>query len=324
MLTELKIENFRLFKDLKIDGLKQVNLFAGKNNSGKTALLEALRIMAAKEDLSVIEYILQQRGYNSNNFWEAYSELFFRPELQKHSIVNDTLTLTINDFHIRRTKRGEKNIMYQLSTNGVHTDFSTLKSNIHSPQPLFPRDTAVFVPFGANNYFPLEQLWDSIVLTPKEDQVMEILKESILPDLVRLDVKPDRTLVRLKGENKPVPLKSLGDGAQRILVVAVALVSAKDNLLLLDEIEAGLHYSVLEKLWAIIFKYAKELNVQVFATTHSSDAVKSFTYLLEEPENREQGAFFRLQNNLKSGLIEAIPYDLEKLELSLEANIEPR
>lgn len=39
MLTQLKIQNFRLFKHLHIEGLRRINLFAGKNNSGKTALL---------------------------------------------------------------------------------------------------------------------------------------------------------------------------------------------------------------------------------------------------------------------------------------------
>lgn len=323
MLTHLTIQNFRLFKHLHIEGLRRINLFAGKNNSGKTALLEALRIMAAGEDLSVMEYILQQRGRQSANSWEAYDPLFYRPALQS-TLGSDSLFIQINNFKLERVGRGGKDTFYNSRLRGNSKNINQLRNNNPLPNPLFPRDAAVFIPFSTNDYFPLERLWESIVLTPKEDQVMNILKESILPTLVRLDVKPDRTLVRLEGEDKPLPLKSLGDGAQRMLLIAVALVSAKDNLLLLDEIEAGLHYSVLEKLWAVIFRYAEQLNVQVFATTHSSDAIKSFTYLMEQPGNREQGAFFRLQADRKSGETEAIAYDLEQLELSLEANLEPR
>lgn len=325
MLTQLKIQNFRLFKHLHIEGLRRINLFAGKNNSGKTALLEALRIMAAGEDLSVMEYILEQRGRQTANFWEAYDPLFYRPALQS-SLSGQPVPFRINDFGIDRAAKGEKSTDYSLLIKGNRQDLNHLRNNSRFPLPgkLQPNDTAVFIPFGANDFFPLERLWESIVLTPKEDQVINILKESILPTLVRLDVKPDRTLVRLEGESKPLPLASLGDGAQRMLLIAVALVSAKDNLLLLDEIEAGLHYSVLEKLWAVIFRYADQLNVQVFATTHSSDAIKSFTYLLEQPGNREQGAFFRLQTDRQTGHTEAIAYNLDQLELSLESNLEPR
>ena len=41
MLTRLKIENFRCFRQWVIDPLKRINLICGKNNSGKTTLLEA-------------------------------------------------------------------------------------------------------------------------------------------------------------------------------------------------------------------------------------------------------------------------------------------
>jgi AAA15 family ATPase/GTPase len=102
------------------------------------------------------------------------------------------------------------------------------------------------------------------------------------------------------------------------------LVSAKNNQLLIDEIETGLHYSVLEQLWALIFKYAQALNVQVFATTHSYDAIKTFTYLTENEGNEDQGAYFRLQTNRKTGLVEAISYDAERLESALETESEIR
>jgi len=45
-----------------------------------------------------------------------------------------------------------------------------------------------------------------------------------------------------------------------------ALVNAKDGFLLIDEFENGLHYTVQPKVWELIFKLAKALNVQVFAS----------------------------------------------------------
>ena len=62
MLDSLHIQNYRLFKDLKIEKLGQVNLISGKNNSGKTALLEVLRIWESNFDNTVINNILFERG----------------------------------------------------------------------------------------------------------------------------------------------------------------------------------------------------------------------------------------------------------------------
>jgi len=324
MLNELHIRNFRLFEDLKIEGLKRVNLFAGKNNSGKTALLEALRIMAAEKDVSVVHHILNQRGQPITNYWDAYDPLFNRQALKSAKDFQN-LTININQFQIGRQFKGVKQIEYFIQNDDDSGSRESLNPQANASNlNVSPRDAAVFIPFGATDHFPLEKLWDSIVLTPKEDKVMEIMQATILPNLVRLDVKPDRTLVRLKGEETPLPLKSLGDGAQRMLLIAIALVSAKDNMLLLDEMDAGLHYSVLEKLWEIIFRFAEDLHVQVFATTHSSDAIKTFVYTLEKLDQGDQGAYFRLQNDRKTAQPEVISYDLARMENAMESNLEIR
>jgi predicted ATP-dependent endonuclease of OLD family len=56
----------------------------------------------------------------------------------------------------------------------------------------------------------------------------------------------------------------------------LALLNCKDGVLLLDEFETGLHYSVQEKLWDIIFMLSEKLKIQVFVTTHSNDCINSF------------------------------------------------
>lgn len=47
MLDSLLIRNFRLFKEFRMERLNRVNLFVGKNNSGKSSLLEALQVYAS-------------------------------------------------------------------------------------------------------------------------------------------------------------------------------------------------------------------------------------------------------------------------------------
>ena len=76
MLDSLHIQNYRLFKDLKIEKLGQVNLISGKNNSGKTALLEVLRIWESNFDNTVINNILFERGDYEVNREDSYASLF--------------------------------------------------------------------------------------------------------------------------------------------------------------------------------------------------------------------------------------------------------
>jgi AAA15 family ATPase/GTPase len=326
MINELNIQNFRLFEHFQLKGLKRVNLFVGKNNSGKTALLEALRIMYAGGDDRVMGSILQQRGefieYQNNIADSFFNRTIFKQEsIEKKQIRS----FIVNNVKFIRKFNNDWDIEYQIYVDNELVKSSVLKNIPFSKtQVTIPFDKCVYIPFDSNELFPLSLYWDKIVLTPKEDNVKQILKETILPKIVRLNVNQERILVRLEDEEKPIPLKNLGDGAQRMLFLAVALVNAKDNALLIDEIETGLHYSLMEKTWEIIFKYAQELNIQVFVTTHSQDALIAYNNVLERAQNKEQGAFFRLQPNRKSEQIEAIAYDVEELELALEANLDPR
>jgi AAA15 family ATPase/GTPase len=319
MIDHLHIRNFRLFEDLQLNGLKQVNLFAGKNNTGKTFLLEALRIWAAQGDPTVINHLLAQRGQFTPGWDESYDALFYRPGLAAQK-EDEEFYLTINQLSIYRKKSAQYRTYSQLFWNNTPQE-PALSPNI---PPDYPRGQAIFVPFGKEQSFPIISLWDKIVLTELEDEVEKILKETVLPDLVRLDVNKERTLVRIAGESQPLPLQTFGDGVSRMLMLAVALVSAKNKLLLIDEIEAGLHHSVMDLFWDKIFFYAQQWNIQVFATTHSHDTLKMFTYVLDKSASTGKGTFFRLQQARKTGKIEAVEYALEDLELSLESNLEPR
>ena len=64
MLNSLDIKNYRNLKELRIGSLGRVNLITGKNNTGKSALLEAIAIYATKGDLVLIYQLLGERGEN--------------------------------------------------------------------------------------------------------------------------------------------------------------------------------------------------------------------------------------------------------------------
>jgi len=308
MIKDLHIQNFWLFEDLQIKGLKLVNLIAGKNNTGKTALLEALRIYAAKGDSSVVNNILNNRGMFVPGRSSSYEAIFHvKTSSEKQQ---DADFFVINELRINRKE-------YNISFNN---SYSTRLNADKSAD--FPNDKCVFVPFS-NGEAQLQPIWDKIALTELEDEVIIILNETIDNRIIRVDVKENNTKVRLKDAKTPVPIQSLGDGVKRILLIAMALVSAKGQLLLIDEIESGLHHSVQEQLWELIFKYAAEWNIQTFITTHSEDTIRTFSYVAAKQEYDNQALFVRLQKG-RSGKIEAIAYDTKRLETALDLPTEIR
>lgn len=121
------------------------------------------------------------------------------------------------------------------------------------------------------------------MLTPEEDTLLAALRtiepgiERIAPVGMVRGSFPGRThggvAVKLAGQR--VPIGSLGDGIWRLLGIALSLVKARGGVLLVDEIDTGLHYSVLERMWRLVHETAKRLDVQVFATTHSRDCYES-------------------------------------------------
>jgi len=108
----------------------------------------------------------------------------------------------------------------------------------------------------------------------------------------------------------------------RLLGVVLALVNAKEGLLLIDEIDTGLHYSVQDDIWRLIFETAQKLNVQVFATTHSKDTINSFQRVANQHDS--EGMLLSLRARQKDGMIVAVPYSEDELAIATESDIEVR
>lgn len=90
--------------------------------------------------------------------------------------------------------------------------------------------------------------------------------------------------------------------------------------MLVDEFENGLHWAVQPRVWKIIFRLAKDLNVQVFASTHSKDCVKSFGEIWKQQE--DAGSLHRL--NIVDDGVTVTPYTCETLMDSLDTDVEIR
>ena len=131
-----------------------------------------------------------------------------------------------------------------------------------------------------------------------------------------------RVMVKLSKQEPRVPLKRLGDGVMRLFGIAAALVKSRNGLLLIDEVENGIHYSVHEKLWTMILKAAGEHNIQVVATTHSWDAVMGFANAAENLEMEEASVVVRIERHGKQ--FQAVKYTGDRIKTISEYDIEVR
>ena len=133
------------------------------------------------------------------------------------------------------------------------------------------------------------KLWNNIYLTEFEDDVINII-QIIEPRIKSIGFVDDLRkqgnrvpMVRLSTSKTPVLLSSMGEGMNRMLGIALALVNSKDGLLLIDEIDNGVHYSVQPDLWRLIFEGARRMNVQVFVPLHIAGiALKLFSRQLRK------------------------------------------
>lgn len=383
MLDSLLIKNFRSLECLEVPKLGRVNLMVGKNNSGKSTVLEALRIYAGNAQRPLLEAIAQEHDerYRTRES-EALDEDTLMPfqdffpgrafplddtAIEIGSVVtsDDHLRIshewmeestgepemldgeTISRIRRRYIPKAEVNLFpgelqqVILVRKGDRL-FSPLKLLNGTRRPSSYDLSSVPCSFIPTQFISMDELgdeWDQIVFTEQEAVVKKALLV-IEPDFenltfVRADGYPSspirsrssRTaMVKLKGLDRPVPLNSMGDGMLRVLQLALKLFAAKGGFLLIDEFENGLHYSVQEKVWALLFEVAERHNIQIFATTHSWDCIESFTKVAVARADTD-GVLFRLGRSVRTsdkGRVIATVFDEAALQSITQADVEVR
>ncbi|MDX1906012.1 MAG: ATP-binding protein [Bacteroidia bacterium] len=317
MLTHLHIQNFKCFEDLRIDNLARVNLITGKNNTGKTSLLEAVYVAYGKDNWYKI---LKSRGENASSSnliekFDAHASLFFNRNIVADAHINTAVLQMIN------TRTGR---LYTSSERDMYLE------NLDSRLTLLNDPDARscnWVNSTVLGMSELESLWDrSFFLTPFEDIALTLLRH-IEKDIEKIGLGKApggerRFQVLLKGQKRPIPLGHLGEGMSRILGMVMSLVDGENGILLIDEFENGLHYTIQPEIWKHLFSLAKELNVQVFVTTHSKDCVEAFARAANMPENEGSARVIRLFN--KDGRISESLFDQEDIRTALEQHIDLR
>jgi hypothetical protein len=146
---------------------------------------------------------------------------------------------------------------------------AAMKSGDKSPKCLFLGATERILP----EYL---EFFSQIEATGRAEEALRILRllEPALRRIALLVVEGEASLYGDVGRGRLVPLTFMGEGMRSVLAVLLAITNATEGYVLVDEIENGLHYSVMKDVWKAIGQAARAANVQVFATTHSWECVR--------------------------------------------------
>lgn len=319
-LEWIEIENFKCFDKLRVEGLERVNLIGGDNNVGKTAFMEACFINAHSKNIqefknAINDIVIFYRGFISDYHRNLNGNLEFNLN------TSDKKLNSLHSFKIiSNIRKNEFKILEKPLNKEYHflidNEFSYIDDKFIFIDTKYNSINIKFLPtFGVTNY-RLIKLFSSIQLNRQKKFLNKLINyfDNRIEEFDFINNTPKCFLTPL---NDWQDLSELGDGLKRFITIICAIWASRDGTLFIDEIENGIHYTKLPKLWEIIFKTSKEANCQVFATTHSKETIEAFNKI-QFKLNEEESAYFEFVREDKT--ISTYKIDRDELEYSLKNN----
>jgi len=362
MLENIVIEGFRGFNHIELKDFKQFNLFVGKNNYGKTTILESIFLLIgasnpalpivtnSNRDLKTIDKNTWSLFFNNLNMDSNIRITGFLNDLdQKRELVikpsteidDPTQTTTDNAKITSDSKEGRS---FSLpSINGLMLEYSLIKSKKRKGERNETIVTHVYASSGGLKYkfdkaykehmigVYLDQNKQDVIANFNEIQIKKLTQDIVKilhliePSLNSISLGAGGLIYCDIGLNKLVPINILGSGIFKIMSILLAIIAYPNGIVMIDEIENGLYPSSQEILWQAIFKAAKEHNVQIFATTHSIECIKAFSSTYSDnnlAQNDDNIRLFRIEK--KNDNYNIVRYNNRILAASLESGWEVR
>jgi AAA15 family ATPase/GTPase len=355
MYKKIKIKNFRGITNLELKDPKQFNLFVGRNNCGKTSLLESIFLLTGPTNVDLLITINSFRGYSliSDYSWtiifnklDIHSPIQFQGEVEKPkekrsltikpleekiiSKSNNTSHFTIKESQTLRSARINGLSMEYAKRKGSSKTEQTFISEIRGVGDKLERKfshpyTDTIKGIFINPRTTLEdtaERFNEVQIKKQERTILKILQK-IEPTLIDLFIGAENILYCDIGLHRRLPINVVGEGLNKLLSIILAIYDASDGIVLIDEIENSLHYSTQEILWESIFEAAKAFNVQVFATTHSFENVKAYSTAYDKLNDKsDKLRLYRIER--EKDRLQLIDFNHEMLKTSLESDWEVR
>ena len=172
----------------------------------------------------------------------------------------------------------------------------------------------------------LSQKVEALKVLKSLDSVVDILKgiDSRIKS-IELGISGEIYLDLGAGFATLLPFNLMGEGFQRLLDITSAIANVSGGIVLIDEIDNGLHYSALRVLWKGVLQAAHKYDVQVFATTHSAEALRHLTWVLDDDckEYCSDVAAYTLIR-ADDDTVRTYRHDYEQLDYALDHGVEIR
>ncbi len=329
-IIEIKVNNFKQFKQLEIKDLGQFNLIVGDNNIGKTTALEMFLI--------------------NENEAETYNRLL-HSYIERSKLIPDRITDSERDDYIFNVNSNFLNsfynynsienpcitffkgkCVYKVSLNIKNVDskttdvkwykFSKQKKN-QTKLELTSTLNSPFYAFGKGYGNDLGKAFDIYI---KEARLEDLFKENIslfISNVEDIYLNSDAEIrIRIIGEEIDKPLFSFGDGANKLFRILMLLTIHKGKTVLIDEIDSGIHFSRFQKFWEIIINVALKDNTQIISTTHNIECLE---YLVDALKNIEEAKEkTRVIKLLNTNRLKSVTYNFDNFNIAIEDNVEIR
>ncbi|MCY4174487.1 MAG: ATP-binding protein [Cyanobacteria bacterium MAG CAR3_bin_5] len=365
MLHTLSLNGFRGFESYRLSGLARVNLLVGKNNSGKTSVLEAVELLVSEGNPRVLCNSLARRGARETrrprspmiDVGHVFHGHTCTPgvsfELSSDD-GNSTLRVKIlsleevgeeADDWDRGVKRWRQRRQFDPDEEVTPEFGMSIEAGASESRILLPvmEDGTVGITWygyprsirngqsGAPVHFltldafdpdPMGRLWDTVLEKGIKAEIISDMR-LLEPDLDSIDFRTQTNgiLLSLHNSKRPLSINTYGDGTKRLLALRLSFVGAENGVLLVDEIDAGLHWTVMEEVWKLVIEVAKRLNVQVFAATHSIDCIQGLGSLLRNrPDLEGEVSLQRVTRSLSR----AVCLQGDQIKIAMKQDIEVR
>lgn len=296
-LEALKINNFRRFKNVEIEGLSLFNLVVGDNNVGKTTFLESLlisegtevylgrlafayidrkNVQPEKEENSenVKTYFKLDKSFLSDykNYDNEYLNIQY--QIEKGRFTWSFLVSTSEEFESKHSKSSVTDIIFRdrLFNPNFQIDFL---DGIKQP----------YMSYGRGFGIDLAQVYYSeVALKPKVESDFIQRMKFFIPTISRI-IPDTRTgaidVFDTLNPDEYRPLHHYGEGANKLFRIMLMLVLHRGHRVLIDEVDAGIHFSRFPSFWRTILEISKRDKTQIIMTTHNDECIKFFSQIVE-------------------------------------------